>query len=125
MQISSGLRFVCLLSQVIAIRGKQAKILSDGNLEDLLLFAETSRHPLRNKVIVLLSAKAGRRAGEIAHLTWAMVTDPTAHAIASCAVQSTRDRSKNNAVAWRAWPSEFLADGSVNGVRPTAANQND
>jgi hypothetical protein len=32
------------------MRGKQAKILSDGNLEDLLLFAETSRHPLRNKV---------------------------------------------------------------------------
>src|ERR1700750_2501119 len=59
------------------MRGKQAKILSDDNLDDLLLFAETSRHPLRNKVIVLLSAKAGVRAGEIAHLTWAMVTDPT------------------------------------------------
>jgi integrase len=59
------------------MRGKQAKILSDDNLDDLLLFAETSRHPLRNKVVVLLSAKAGLRAGEIAHLTWAMVTDPT------------------------------------------------
>lgn len=62
---------------VIAMRGKQAKILSDDHLEDVLLFAETSRHPLRNKVIVLLSAKAGLRAGEIARLTWAMVTDPT------------------------------------------------
>src|SRR6516162_11459698 len=59
------------------MHGKQAKILSDNNVEDLLLFAETSRHPLRNKVIVLLSAKSGLRAGEIAHLTWAMVTDPT------------------------------------------------
>jgi integrase len=59
------------------MRGKHAKILSNDNLEDLLLFAETSRHPLRNKVVVLLSAKAGLRAGEIAHLTWAMVTDPT------------------------------------------------
>jgi integrase len=58
------------------MRGKQAKILSDDNLDDLLLIAETSRHPLRNKVIVLLSAKAGLRAGEIARLTWAMVTDP-------------------------------------------------
>ena len=38
---------------------------------------ETNRHPLRNKVIVLLSAKAGLRAGEIARLIWAMVTDPT------------------------------------------------
>jgi integrase len=59
------------------MRGKQAKILSADNLDDLLLFAETSRHPLRNKVVVLLSAKAGLRAGEIARLTWAMVTDPT------------------------------------------------
>jgi integrase len=66
-----------LFSQVIWMRGKQAKILSDNSLEDLLLFAETSRHPFRNKVIVLLSAKAGLRAGEIARLTWAMVTDPT------------------------------------------------
>src|ERR1700720_1620949 len=59
------------------MRGKQAKVLSNDNLDDLMLFAETSRHPLRNKVIVLLSAKAGLRAGEIAHLTWAMITDPT------------------------------------------------
>jgi len=57
--------------------GKQAKILSHGNVDDLLLFAETTRRPLRNKVMVLLSAKAGLRAGEIAHLTWGMVTDPT------------------------------------------------
>jgi len=59
------------------MRGKQAKILSDDNLDDLLVFAETGRYPLRNKVIVLLSAKAGLRAGEIASLTWEMVTDPT------------------------------------------------
>jgi integrase len=64
-------------ARVIAMRGKQAKILSADNLEDLLVFAETSRHPLRNKVMVLLSAKAGLRAGEIARLTWAMITDPT------------------------------------------------
>ena len=57
--------------------GKQAKILSDGNIDELLLFAETMRRPLRNKAILLLSAKAGLRAGEIAQLTWDMVTDPT------------------------------------------------
>ena len=57
--------------------GKQAKILSDTNLVDLLLFADTTRQPLRNKLIVLLSAKAGLRASEIAHLTWERVTDPT------------------------------------------------
>jgi hypothetical protein len=36
------------------MRGKQAKILSNDNLDDLLVFAETSRHPLRNRLIVLL-----------------------------------------------------------------------
>jgi integrase len=57
--------------------GKQAKILSEANIDDLLLFSETTRRPLRNKVMVLLSAKAGLRAGEIAHLKWEMITDPT------------------------------------------------
>jgi integrase len=57
--------------------GKQAKILSNDHIEDLLAFAETTRHPLRNKLIVLLSTKAGLRAGEIANLTWDMVTDPS------------------------------------------------
>src|SRR5215469_17390247 len=57
--------------------GKQAKILSDSNIDELLLFVETTRQPLRNKAIVLLSIKAGLRAGEIAHLTWDMVTDAT------------------------------------------------
>ena len=53
--------------------GKQAKILSSDHIDDLLFFAERSRHPDRNRVIVLLSIKAGLRAGEIANLTWSMV----------------------------------------------------
>ena len=57
--------------------GKQAKILSLGDVNDLLAFASCTRHPLRNRVIVLLAAKAGLRAGEIANLTWDMVVGPT------------------------------------------------
>ena len=56
--------------------GKQAKILSEDDLQDLLAYAAATRNPLRNRVIVLLSAKAGLRAGEIANLTWDMVLDP-------------------------------------------------
>jgi integrase len=56
--------------------GKQAKILSDDQVEWLLLFASTTRNPNRNRVLVLLSLKAGLRAGEIANLTWPMVLDP-------------------------------------------------
>ena len=37
----------------------------------------STRYPIRNRVIVLLSVKAGLRAGEIANLTWPMVLDPS------------------------------------------------
>lgn len=53
--------------------GRQAKVLSDANLNELLAFADSTRQPDRNRLIVLLSAKAGLRAGEIANLTWDMV----------------------------------------------------
>jgi integrase len=55
--------------------GKQAKVLSEQEVEDLLFFAKTTRNPDRNRVIVLLSVKAGLRAAEIANLSWDMVTD--------------------------------------------------
>jgi integrase len=50
--------------------GKRAKILSTADVGDMLVFASCTRHPLRNTVMILLSAKAGLRAGEIANLTW-------------------------------------------------------
>jgi hypothetical protein len=50
--------------------GKRAKILSQAHVEDLLFFAQHTRHPIRNQAIVLLSIKAGLRAAEIANLTW-------------------------------------------------------
>jgi integrase len=56
--------------------GRQAKILSPHEVEDLLFFAKTTRYPDRNRAIVLLSVKAGLRAAEIAKLTWRMIVDP-------------------------------------------------
>jgi len=66
-----------LLTQYLVLNmlGKQAKILSQLDVADLLTFADCTRSPIRNRVIVLLSAKAGLRAGEIANLTWPMVVD--------------------------------------------------
>ena len=55
--------------------GKQAKTLSRGQIEGALGYVATIRHPVRNRVIFLLSVKAGFRAKEIASLTWDMVTD--------------------------------------------------
>ncbi|HWV55438.1 site-specific integrase [Pseudorhodoplanes sp.] len=56
--------------------GKQAKVLGDNHIRALLVYAQASRYPERNHVIVMLSVKAGLRAGEIANLTWPMVLDP-------------------------------------------------
>jgi integrase len=42
------------------------KVLSNQQIEDLLVYTSTTRNPERNRVIVLLSVKAGLRAGEIA-----------------------------------------------------------
>ena len=57
--------------------GKRAKILSPDHIGDLLVFAHQTRNPIRNEALVLLSVKAGLRAGEIAKLTWPMVAEPT------------------------------------------------
>jgi integrase len=55
--------------------GKQAKIISDRELRRVLGQLRKGRYPTRDRVMVLLSVKAGLRAGEIAGLTWAMALD--------------------------------------------------
>lgn len=56
--------------------GKQAKILSNSDVIRLLRHVSRGRYADRDRVVVLLSVKAGFRAGEIAHLTWPMVVGP-------------------------------------------------
>jgi len=58
-------------------QGKQAKVLRPRELQRLLDHVSHSRHPERDRVMVLLSFKAGMRAKEIAGLTWSMVTTAT------------------------------------------------
>jgi integrase/recombinase XerD len=53
--------------------GKQAKIPSEHQQQALLAWLETRKHADRNRLIVLLSFKAGLRAKEIAALKWSMV----------------------------------------------------
>jgi integrase/recombinase XerD len=55
--------------------GKQAKILSKAQMDAVLSYLTATRHPERDRVIFLLSVKAGLRAKEIAALQWSMVTD--------------------------------------------------
>ena len=55
--------------------GKQAKTLSKGQVDAVLGYLAKTRWPTRNRLIFLLSVKAGLRAKEIASLSWRMVTD--------------------------------------------------
>src|SRR6202051_3867965 len=56
--------------------GKQAKILTCQQVVVAALRrARRGRYPQRDRVMILLSVKAGLRAGEIAKLSWSMVLD--------------------------------------------------
>jgi integrase/recombinase XerC len=55
--------------------GKQAKIITDKQVRAVVAELDTRRYPLRDRVMFLLSIKAGLRGKEIASITWAMVTD--------------------------------------------------
>lgn len=54
---------------------RQARTITTTQLNQALETAENLRHPFRNKVVLLLSFKAGLRAGEIAQLDWRMLLD--------------------------------------------------
>jgi len=54
---------------------KQAKILSKAQQEAVLASLASTRYPVRDRVIFLLSVRAGLRAKEIAALKWEMITD--------------------------------------------------
>lgn len=57
-------------------QGKQAKRLNAKQQQQLLDHVAHRRYPLRDRVMVLLSYRAGLRAIEMAKLKWSMVTDP-------------------------------------------------
>jgi integrase/recombinase XerD len=57
------------------MQGKQAKIVSPIQERAILGYLATTRYPARDRVMFLLSMKAGLRATAMASLTWAMVTD--------------------------------------------------
>jgi len=73
-------------------QGKQAKILSEAQIRAALGYVQQTRYPLRDRVMILLSVKAGLRAKEIACLTWSMVTD--AEGAVAQSIELTNDASK-------------------------------
>ena len=56
-------------------QGKQAKVLTETQIKAVLAAVDGRRYPKRDRVMVLLSIRAGLRAKEIAVARWSMVTD--------------------------------------------------
>lgn len=77
---------------------KQAKTLCRSQVALLFTMLKGTRYPLRNKVIALLSIKAGLRAKEIANLTWDMITDPQGGLTSAIHLRNTASKGKSGRV---------------------------
>jgi integrase/recombinase XerD len=75
--------------------GKQAKTLSKGQIQAVLGYLAMTRHPTRNRLIFLLSVKAGLRAKEIARLTWWMTNDPQGKIGRAICLQDSASKGKS------------------------------
>jgi len=75
--------------------GKQAKTLSKGQVDAMLAYLATTRHAKRNRLIFLLSAKAGLRAKEIAKLTWRMTNDAQGGIARTIHLQDSASKGKS------------------------------
>ncbi len=54
---------------------KQARVLTQAEIKRVLTYCNGTKHPIRNRLAVLLSHYAGLRVGEIASLTWDQLLD--------------------------------------------------
>lgn len=80
--------------------GKQAKTLSKHQQAALLSYLKTTRHPERNKVVFLLSTRAGLRSKEIAFITWSMVTDAEGELTDAIKLQNRASKGRSGGVVW-------------------------
>src|SRR4051812_34075559 len=87
--------FLKTCMEVIIGQGKQAKVLRKAELQRLLNHISHTRHPERDRVIVLLSFKAGLRAKEIAGLTWSMVTTATGELADAISLPNKASKGRN------------------------------
>jgi integrase/recombinase XerD len=76
-------------------QGRQAKILTEANITRMLREVEASRYPLRDRVTVLLSVRAGLRAKEISMVTWSMVLDADGNVADALELHDGASKGKN------------------------------
>jgi integrase/recombinase XerD len=79
---------------------KQAKTLTKHQQSAVLSFLKTTRHPERNKLIFMLSVRAGLRAKEIASITWGMVTDAQGEVTDCIKLENSASKGSSGGVIW-------------------------
>ncbi len=80
--------------------GKQAKVLTAHQQSAMLAFLDTTRHPVRNKLIFMLSTRAGLRAKEIASVTWSMVTNADGEVSDCIKLEDSASKGKSGGHIW-------------------------
>ena len=78
--------------------GKQAKIISDKQIRVVMAELENRRYPARDRVMFLVSIKAGLRAKEIASIPWSMVTDSEGEVADVIALENRAAKGKSGRV---------------------------
>jgi len=73
---------------------KQAKVLTKNQIQGALAYIGSTRHPVRNKAIFLLSVKGGLRAKEIASLQWNMLTDAEGSLLSHLELDNSASKGK-------------------------------
>lgn len=99
---------------------KQAKVLTTSQIKAVLKYIETTRYPNRNRLLFLLSIKAGLRAKEMAEIRWRMICDAEFNIIDQIALDNASSKGKHGG---RVIPlNKDLRDALVvhfNDVKPT------
>ena len=74
---------------------KHAKTINPRMVIATLHYLDGTRHPVRNRLIFLLSVKMGLRAKEIAYLTWSMVLDAEGNFTDILTLDNSASKGKN------------------------------
>jgi integrase/recombinase XerD len=78
--------------------GKQAKILTDKQVRAVLAELDARRYPRRDRVMFMLSLKAGLRAKEVAGVTWGMLMDAEGDIAGVIALENRAAKAKSGRV---------------------------
>jgi integrase/recombinase XerD len=99
-------------------QGTQAKIITRPQERAVLAHLQHTRNPQRDRVLFLLSLKAGLRAKEIAGLTWGMVTDATGRVADAIALPDTASKGTSGRTVYL-HPDLRAALEALHAVSPT------